>query len=134
MLSDQGSCATDSTARGRLAAVDSQEDECKIDLDALRHQVADGNFALRPHAMRHAVKEGFTKDHMTHVALQGTLVETYTERSRCLLYADVTIEGLRMPLHIVCEHLRPDAPVGFVTAYIPSEKEWETPTRRRKKP
>jgi len=120
--------------RERLPAVSSQEDEYKIDLDALRRQVADGNFALRPHAMQHAVKEGFTKDNMLHVVLQGIVVETYTERNRCLLYANVMLEGIRMPLHVVCEHLQPDAPVDFVTAYIPSEEEWEPPTRRRKKP
>ena len=113
--------------------VDGQRDKYTIDLDTLRHQVTDDNFALRPHAMQHAVKEGFTKDDMAHVVLQGTVVETYAERSRCLLYADVTIEGLRIPLHVVCEHLHPDAPVDFVTAYIPSKEEWKTPTRRRKK-
>ena len=39
-----------------------REDEYSIDLDALRRQVTDGNFALRPHALQHAVKEGFTGD------------------------------------------------------------------------
>lgn len=109
------------------------EDEYKIDLNALRRQVADGNFALRPHAMRHAVKEGFTEEDMLRVVFQGTVIETYVERNRCLLYAHVTLEGLRMPLHVVCEHFHSDAPVDFVTAYIPSEEEWATPTRRRKK-
>jgi hypothetical protein len=83
--------------------------------------------------MRHAVKESFTKDDMLQVVLQGTVVETYTDRSRCLLYANVLIERIRVPLHVVCEHLHPAAPVDFVTAYIPSGEEWETPTRRRKK-
>lgn len=41
-----------------------QEDEYRIDIDALRRQVGDGNFALRPHAIQHAVKEGFTEDAM----------------------------------------------------------------------
>jgi hypothetical protein len=119
--------------RGKTPVVDGQESDYTIVLDALRRQVTDSNFALRPHAMQHAVKEGFTKDHMTQVVLQGALVETYAERNRCLLYAEVTIEGLKIPLHVVCEHLYLDAPVDFVTAYIPSQEEWETPTRRRKK-
>jgi hypothetical protein len=104
-----------------------------LDIEALRRQVADDNFALKPHAMQHAVKEGFTEDDMVHVALNGVIVELYPERKRCLLYADMTIEGLQMPLHLVCEHRHPTEPVIFVTAYIPSEEEWETPTRRRKK-
>ncbi len=103
-----------------------------VDIDALRRQVAKGNFALGPHAMQHAVKEGFTQSDMVRVALRGIVVEAYPERNRCLLYADVTIEGLEMPLHLICNHHRPDAPAVFVTAYIPSEDEWETPTRRRK--
>ena len=47
------------------------EDEYSMDLDALRRQVMDGNFALRPHALRHAVKEGFTEDTMLYVVLLG---------------------------------------------------------------
>jgi hypothetical protein len=43
------------------------------------------------------------------------------------------MEGLKIPLHVVCEHLHPNAPVDFVTAYIPSQEEWATPTRRRKR-
>lgn len=38
-----------------------------INIDALRRQVADGNFALGPHAMQHAVKEGFTQKDMVCV-------------------------------------------------------------------
>lgn len=34
---------------------------------------------------------------------------------------------------VVCEHRHPEETVDFVTAYIPSEEEWETPTRRRRK-
>ena len=106
--------------------------ERPINIDALRRQVTDGNFALGPHAMQHAVKEGFTQRDMVYVALKGRIVETYTDRKRCLLYADVTIEGLKVPLHLVCGHRCPDATVVFVTAYIPSGEEWETPVRRRK--
>jgi hypothetical protein len=109
------------------------DEEQSIDIEALRRQVANDNFALKPHAMRHAVKEGFTEDDMVHVALNGVIVEFYPERKQCLLYADIIIEGIRMPLHLVCEHYHPDEPVIFVTAYIPSEEEWETPTQRRRK-
>ena len=109
------------------------DEEQGLDIEALRRQVTDANFALKPHAMQHAVKEGFTEDDIVHVALNGVIVELYPERKRCLLCADVIIEGLPMPLHLVCEHYRPDEPVIFVTAHVPLEEEWETPTRRRKK-
>ena len=62
-----------------------KDDVGQINLDALRHQVVNGNFALRPHALQHAVKEGFTQDAMLQVVLQGRMVEDYPERSRCLL-------------------------------------------------
>lgn len=104
-----------------------------MDIDALRLRVAEGDFAIRSHAMQHAVKEGFTQEDMIQVVLQGAVVETYPERERCLLYADIFIEGHRMPLHVVCEHRKAEAPVDLVTAYIPSEEEWETPSRRRKR-
>jgi hypothetical protein len=113
--------------------VNEQEDEYEIELDTLRHQVMNGNFSLRPHALQHAVKEGFTEAAMLQVVLHGAVVEMYRERNRCLLCTNVIVEEMMLPLHVVCEHLHPDAPVDFVTAYIPSDSEWETATRRRKK-
>jgi len=104
-----------------------------MDIDVLRFQVDNDNFAVRIHAIQHAVKEGFTKEDMIYVVLHGSILEKYPERKRCLFYACVTIEGIKMPLHVVCEHHHLESPVDFVTAYIPSEEEWETPTRRRKK-
>lgn len=104
-----------------------------MDINVLRHHVAKGNFALRLHAIQHAVKEGFTKEHMIHVVMNGTVVETYPERKRLLFYADITIEGIKLPLHVVCEHKQSKDPVDFVTAYIPTQEDWETPFRRRKK-
>jgi len=41
--------------------------------------------------MQHAVKEGFSRDHVTHVVLTGMVVESYPERKRCLFYADVVV-------------------------------------------
>ena len=108
-------------------------DEHEIDFDALRHQVASDNFALRPHAMQHAVKEGFSRDDVAYAVLAGMVVESYPERKRCLFYADVVVEGVTMPLHVICEHHEPQEPLDVVTAYVPSEEEWETPTRRRRK-
>jgi hypothetical protein len=104
-----------------------------FDLEAVRSQVQDGNYAVRPHAMQHAVKEGFSVRDMVHVLLHGLLVEEYPQRQRGLVYADITVEEVIVPLHVVCEHRGPDVAVDLVTAYIPSDEEWETPTRRRRK-
>jgi hypothetical protein len=81
--------------------------------------------------MQHAVKEGFSKQHIVSVVLEGSVIETYSERARCLLYDEVLMEGTLLPLHVVCEHAAADAAVDVVTAYVPSELEWERPTQRR---
>jgi len=104
--------------------------EWTFDLEAIRSQVQDGNYAVRSHAMQHAVKEGFSVRDMVQVVLHGVLVEEYPQRQRGL-YANVLVEEMAMPLHVVCEHRGSDMPVDFVTAYIPAGEEWETPTRRR---
>ncbi|MDI6776614.1 MAG: DUF4258 domain-containing protein [Syntrophales bacterium] len=104
-----------------------------MDIGALHFQISNGNFAIGSHAIQHAVKEGFTKEDMIYAILNGSVIERYPGRKRCLFCADVIIEGLTMPLHVICEHLHPKSPVDFVTAYIPSEEEWETPTQRRRK-
>lgn len=114
-------------------AMELDDDEWALDLEAVRTQVRAGNYAVRPHAMQHAVKEGFSVDDMIHVILHGMVVEEYPQRQRGLLYADVIVEGIVLPLHVVCEHRHLDAPVDLVTAYVPDTKEWETPTRRRRK-
>ncbi|MEJ2211630.1 MAG: DUF4258 domain-containing protein [Anaerolineae bacterium] len=104
-----------------------------FDLEAIRSQVQDGNYAVRPHAMQHAVKEGFSVRDMVYAVLHGLLVEEYPERQRGLVYADISIEDLIVPLHVICEHHRRYEPVDFVTAYLAGGEEWETPTRRRRR-
>lgn len=83
----------------------------------MRRQVVARNFALRPHAMQHAVKEGFRQDDIIHVALCGRVIETYPERKRWLLWAKVTVKGTRVPLHVIAEHPWSDAAVDFHRVY-----------------
>lgn len=104
-----------------------------MDIGALHFQITNGNFAIRSHAIQRAVKEGFTKEDMIYAILNGSVIERYPGRKRCLFCADVIIEGLAMPPHVICEYLHPKTPVDFVTAYIPSKEEWETLTQRRRK-
>lgn len=104
-----------------------------LDLGAIHRQVAEGNFSVRPHAMQHAVKEGFSVEQMVQTVMSGQVIEEYPDRFRCLIYANVNVEGVTLPLHVVCEYVSGDQPVDFVTAYIPSEEEWITPRRRRRR-
>ena len=105
----------------------------KIDLTALRTQLQAQNFSVRPHALQHAVKEGFTVEDMVHVVMRGKFIEAYPDRQRILLSSTVMIEDVHLTLHVVCEHRFAESPVDFVTAYIPNAETWETPTKRRKK-
>jgi len=107
--------------------------EWALDWEAVRSQVQHGNYAVRPHAMQHAVKEGFSVTDLVHAVLHGVLVEEYPERQRGLVYANISVEDVVMPLHVVCEHRGLDRPVDFVTAYVAVGEEWETPTRGRRK-
>ena len=50
------------------------DDQQALNLRALRFQVRDGNFAVRAHAMQHAVKEGFSVPNMVQVILDGILL------------------------------------------------------------
>ena len=113
--------------------MDLEDNECLLDLQALRRQVGEGNFALRPHVMQHAVKEGFRADDVVQVILNGKVIEEYPGRRRCLFGGEATVEEIRVALHVVCEHAEPEAVVDIVTSYIPSEREWATPSRRRRK-
>ena len=63
-----------------------------LDLERVRSQVQDGNYAVRSHAMQHAVKEGFSVRDMVHVVLHGSLAEEYPQRQRGLVYADISLE------------------------------------------
>lgn len=102
-------------------------------IEQLREQVRAGEYSLRPHAIQHAAKEGFTSDDILQAVLTGEVIEQYPDRNRCLLYADIVVEGITLPLHVVCE-FQPevDTVVDVVTAYVPTEEEWVSPRQRRR--
>jgi len=109
------------------------DDQWTLNWEAFMAHIEAGDFSVRPHAMQHAVKEGFTIGDIVDVTRRGLILEVYPERRRCLIYADVVVEGMHVPLHVICEHRKPDDPVDFVTAYIVADADWETPTRRRRR-
>ncbi len=103
-----------------------------MELKEIQHKVEAGQYAVRPHAVIHAVKEGFTEADIVYAVLHGKVIEEYPEIDRCLVYADVPI-GRRtvMPLHVVCEYWDAEE-IYFVTAYVPDPEFWETPVTRRR--
>ena len=112
-----------------------------MNIEQMREQVRAGEYSLRPHAIQHAVKEGFKPIHILHAVLTGEVIERYPDRDRCLFYVDTAVEGMPLPLHVedsrdgvVCE-FNPDLDdiVDIVTAYVPTEEEWIHPRQRRRK-
>jgi hypothetical protein len=100
----------------------------------MREQVRFGEYSLRPHAIQHAMKEGFKANDILHTVLTGEVIEDYPDRNRCLVYADIVVEGIALPLHAVCEfNPELDDVVDIVTAYVPMDEEWVSPQQRRRK-
>jgi hypothetical protein len=104
-----------------------------MDIEVIRERVRGGNYLIKGHAVKHALKEGFERKQMVQAVLDGTIIEEYPDHQRALVCGKTTLsEGAEIFLHVVCEY--GDAVYAeFVTACIPDELEWESPPLRRRK-
>jgi hypothetical protein len=106
---------------------------CPVDITDLRRRFRSGRYLIKSHAVQHAVKEGFGREHMVEAVLNGKVVEEYPDDRRTLVCGSIRlVAGVQLYLHVVCEYADP-AYVEFVTAYIPDETQWETPPFRRRR-
>ncbi len=103
-----------------------------MDIETIRERVHKGNYLIKSHAVRHALKEGFERTHMVEAISEGTIIEEYPDDQRVLICGKTTLaKAPDIYLHVVCEYA--DAVyVEFVTAYIPDEQEWENPPLQRR--
>lgn len=103
-----------------------------MDIEAIRERIRKGNYFIKGHAVRHALKEGFERSHMVEAILEGSIIEEYPDDQRVLICSKTTLaKTANIYLHVVCKYA--DAIyVEFVTAYIPDEQEWENPPLRRR--
>jgi hypothetical protein len=105
-----------------------------MDIEAIRERVERGDYFVLSHASLHALKEGFTPRDMAQAVLAGKIIEDYPAAQRVLVCGRVElIKNVSVYLHVVCEYADPIS-VEFVTAYLPDERQWESPpsARRRK--
>lgn len=103
-----------------------------MDIKTIRQRVQQGNYLVKGHAIRHALKEGFERSHMVEAILKGTIIEEYPDDQRVLICGQVTLtQTATIYLHVVCEHADV-VYIEFVTAYIPDEQEWNNPPLRRR--
>ena len=104
-----------------------------MDIEKIRERVRAGNYLAKGHAIQHALKEGFDREHMVEAILNGRIIEEYTDDQRALICSQITLQkNVDIYLHVVCEYADPTY-VEFVTAYIPDENQWERPDFTRRK-
>jgi len=102
-------------------------------LETISQRVREGHYLVKSHAVVHALKEGFERRNMVEAVLNARVIEDYPVAKRALLCGrTMASANVEIYLHVVCEYADPIY-VEFVTAYIPDEKEWETPPFRRRK-
>ena len=103
-----------------------------MDIEFIRERIRAGNYLIKSHAVQHALKEGFAREHIVEAVLNGTAIEEYPEDQRVLICGKTTLsEKVAIHLHVVCEYADVLF-VEFVTAYIPDEREWESPPVKRR--
>ena len=106
--------------------------ESGVDIEFIRERIRAGNYLIKSHAVQHALKEGFERQHIVEAVLTGTAIEEYPDNQRVLICGTTTLaENVAVYLHVVCEYADVVF-VEFVTAYIPDESEWESPPFRRR--
>ncbi len=102
-----------------------------MEIEELQERVNDGNYLVKSHAVQHALKEGFTRQHIVDAILAGKIIEVYPEDQRVLINGTVLIDNVSVYLHIVCEYA--DAfYVEIITAYIPDPICWGDPPLKRR--
>lgn len=92
------------------------------------------NYALRPHAIRHMLAEGFNENDIIDAIKNGKIIEYYIEEDRCLITGTFQISPtIKEALHVVIDYWSESEAiewVDIVTAYIPRHPFWETPYKR----
>ena len=106
-------------------------------LRSIQDAVKREDYALRSHAVRHMLAEGFDEAHILESIENGKIHEIYYEESRCLITGTFQVSrSLKEALHVVVDYWSESEEIDWVdlvTAYIPRYPFWETPYRRGRK-
>ncbi len=104
-----------------------------MNIELIRERLHAGNYLVKSHAVHHALKEGFERKHILEAVFNGKIIEEYPDDQRVLICGDILrAQNVYLYLHVVCEYADP-VYIEIVTAYIPSESQWENPPFRRRK-
>jgi hypothetical protein len=99
-----------------------------MDVAHIREMFREGRFNLYFHAFQEALKDGITGDDILYVIEHGEVIEEYSDRERCLIFAVVRSD---IPLHVVVDYSCRDE-LQVVTVYVPDRCEWIAYRRRRR--
>lgn len=99
-----------------------------MDIARIRELFRQGHFNVYFHAFQEALKDGITGDDILYVIEHGEIIEEYTDRKRCLIFASTRDH---VPLHIVVDYSYEDE-LQVVTTYIPDRRDWIADHKRRR--
>lgn len=100
-------------------------------LKRIQRLIGKGAYRVRLHAVRHMIEEGFDERQMLDaLGRKLTLVEAYPDEARYLVLGHFHFTSkTRSPLHVLCDVSLKDV-VDIVTAYVPQQPWWTSPTVR----
>ncbi len=87
---------------------------------------------FRIHAIQRMFARGITVDDVRHVLKTGEIIEEYPEDLPYPSYLMLGWKGSE-PIHVVAADNKESEETIIITAYRPSDNEWEDGFKRRKK-
>jgi hypothetical protein len=90
-----------------------------VNLNEVRRLVLEGKYFFYIHALTEAKKDGVTPEDAVHAILTGEVIEEYSDRQRCLVFA---VLPDKVPLHVVCDYSQANM-LLIVTIYIPDDRQ-----------
>ena len=55
-----------------------------LNIQTIQERIREGHYLAKPHAVQHALKEGFERKHILDAILNGEIIEEYPEEERVL--------------------------------------------------
>ncbi len=92
--------------------------------EQIKEKFKRGEYAVSDHAIVEGRKDGIdpkTIEKLEQVAVNGKIIEKYSERERILIYSEIEEDGI--PVHIVVDYSELEEPV-IITSYVPDSKYW----------
>lgn len=90
-----------------------------MNLNEVRRLALEGKYFFYIHALTEAKKDGVTPEDAVHAILTGEVIEEYSDRQRCLVFA---VLPDKVPLHVVCDYSQANM-LLIVTIYIPDDRQ-----------